>query len=152
MLQMLWYLAVQLCQHVGTFFQRAISALAMSYFGNQYLVVKHKRWLDMVKWSGPPNKDVVSVQAESCSKNRDMHNEDGAEQPSPHNIYVDGSLLADTRRRMSQTLEVVVEAIFLIMVYQNWRYVYVLLLWINGCCWKFIQSKYFWACFGTCET
>ena len=45
----------------------------------------------------PPKKDVRFVQAESCSKNRGVINNDGVEQPSPHNIYVDDNLMADIR-------------------------------------------------------
>ena len=41
------------------------------------------------------------------------------EQPSPHNIYVDDNLMADIRRRMSQTLAAAVEAIFVIMGLPN---------------------------------
>ena len=69
----------------------------------------------MVKWSDPPDKDYIFVQAESFSKNRGMQNEDDTEQPSPHDIYVDDNLMANIRHRMSQTLAAVVEAMVVIM-------------------------------------
>ena len=37
------------------------------------------------------------------------------ERPSPHDMYVDGNLMADIRRRMLYTLVAAVEAIFVIM-------------------------------------
>ena len=67
----------------------------------------------------PQKKDVRFVQAESCYENRGVKNDDGTEQPSPHNIYVDDNLMADIRRRMSQTLAAAVKAIFVIMGLPN---------------------------------
>ena len=45
-------------------FRRVITALAMSYFGNRYLVSKHKKWLDMVKRSDRPDSNSVFAQAD----------------------------------------------------------------------------------------
>ena len=78
-------------------FRRAISVLSESYFGKLYLKKEPKKWLDMVKLSPPPEKDVRFVQAESCSKNRGVKNDNGTDQPSPHNIYVVDHLMADIR-------------------------------------------------------
>ena len=55
------------------------------------------------------------VQAQACSKNRGIINEDGSVQPTPHNIYVDHDLMADIRERMMMTLASSAEAIFTIM-------------------------------------
>jgi hypothetical protein len=69
----------------------------------------------LVRWSEPPGSEVVFVKAKKCSKNRGILNDDGTEQPTPHNIYVDDNLMADTRERMPFTLAAAVEAIFVIM-------------------------------------
>ena len=69
----------------------------------------------MVKWSDPPDKDSVLVQAESCSKNCHVHNKDGTEQPSPHNIYVNDNLMADIMHMIPHTLLTAVEAISVVV-------------------------------------
>jgi hypothetical protein len=47
-------------------FRRAISALALSYFGSHHLLENHKAYLDMVRWSEPPEASVVFVPAQRC--------------------------------------------------------------------------------------
>lgn len=95
--------------------RRAISAIAMACFARKWLVKKHKAYLDMVGWEPEPADDVIFVQATKCTKNTGILDENGMEKPSPHNIYVDDDLIADTRRRMPQALVSAIEAIFTVM-------------------------------------
>ena len=69
----------------------------------------------MIKWDSIPPDDTVFVQAQACSKNRGIINEDGSVQPTPHNTYVDDDLMVDIRERMMTTLSSAAEAIFTIM-------------------------------------
>ena len=100
-------------------FHRAISALALSYFSGHHLLEKHKAYLDMVRWSEPPEASVVSVPAKRCSKNKGIVRDDGSEEPSQHNIYVDDNLMADIKRRLARALVAEIEAIFPIMGVPN---------------------------------
>ena len=96
-------------------FRRAIAALALILFGDKSLVTKHKKWLDMIKWSDPPDDDVVFTQATPCSKNRGILNSDGTEKPLPHHIYVDDDLMGCIRRRLVHTLAAAIRSVFIIM-------------------------------------
>ena len=49
-------------------FRRAIPALYPSFFVKILLLLKHKKWLDMVCWADPPDDQVVFIKAEPCSK------------------------------------------------------------------------------------
>ena len=59
-------------------FRRAIAALALYYFGNWCLVKNHQKLLDMIKWDPIPPDDTVFVQAQACSKNRGIINDNGS--------------------------------------------------------------------------
>ncbi|KAL7525764.1 hypothetical protein ACHAXR_001151, partial [Thalassiosira sp. AJA248-18] len=50
-----------------------------------------------------------------CTKNKGILDDNGLEKPTPHNIYVDDDLIADTRRQMPQALVSAIEAIFTVM-------------------------------------
>ena len=63
-------------------FRCAIAALALSYFGSHHLKIKHKQYLDMVRWAEDPEESVVFVPASSYSKNKGVINDDVSEQPS----------------------------------------------------------------------
>lgn len=96
-------------------FRRAIVALALAYFFRKGLVEKHKKLLDLATWDPEPDDDVTFVQARPCSKQHGIIDEEGNEEPSEHNTYVDDNLMADIRRRMPSTLAAAAEAIFTIM-------------------------------------
>ena len=96
-------------------FRQAIAALALIIFGDKSLVTKHKKWLDMIKWSDPPGDDVVYTQVTSCSRKPGIKNPDGTEKPSPHHIYVDDDLMGDIRRRLVHTLVAAIQSVFIIM-------------------------------------
>jgi hypothetical protein len=95
--------------------RRAIVGIALACFTRKWLVSKHKKYLDLVQWADPPPDDVTFVQATSCSQNQGILDDDGREKPTPHHIYVDDDLMADTAPRMPQTLASAVEAIFTVM-------------------------------------
>ena len=95
--------------------RRAISAIAMACFARKWLQNRHKLYLDMVTWEDIPADDVVFVQATKCKQHQGILDENGDELPTPHNIYVDDDLIADTRKRMPQALASAIEAIFTVM-------------------------------------
>ena len=102
-------------------FWRAIGALALAYFYCKGLVQKHQALLDLATWDPEPADDVVFVQARACSKQRGIIDDDGNEEPSAHNTYVDDNLMADIRRRMPMTLAAAAEGIFTVMGFPRLR-------------------------------
>ena len=100
-------------------FRQASVVLALSYFGSRHLKIKHKQYLDMMRWAEDPEESVLFVPASSCSKNKGVINDDGSEQPSQHNIYVDNNMVADIKRRLIQALVAAIDAIFVIMGIPN---------------------------------
>ena len=96
-------------------FRRAIAAIAMTSFFLPHLVEKHKKLLAMISWDDPPPKGTTFVQATPCTQHQGIEKEDGTMRPTPHHIYVDDNLLADTRSRMLHTLAAALEAIFTVM-------------------------------------
>ena len=93
-------------------FWRAIQCLALAYFSNTLLVEKHKHWLHMIKWAEEPQLGVCFTPAKACSSNKGVLDSAGRPQPTPHFIYVDDDMLADTRSRMHHALAAGLEAIF----------------------------------------
>ena len=93
-------------------FRRAIECLAAVYFANKSLAIKHKYWLDMIRWADEPGPEVAFTKAKACTKNKGILDSSGTPKPTPHFIYVDDDLLADTRSRMYHTLAAGLKAIF----------------------------------------
>ena len=62
------------------------------------LIQKHKALLDLATWDPEPDDDVVFVQARACSNQRGIIDDDGNEEPSAYNTYVDDNLMADILR------------------------------------------------------
>ena len=100
-------------------FQRTIPALAILHFGSHHLPMKHKEYLDMVRWSDSPDALVTSVPVQHYLKNKGIIREDGTKEPSHHTIYVDNNLMADTKRRLARALVAAIEAIFTITGVSN---------------------------------
>ena len=71
----------------------------------------------MIRWAPPPPPGTRFVQARRCSQNKGIFNDDGTTKPTPHHIYVDDNLLADTPPRMPATLASGIDAIFKVMGY-----------------------------------
>ena len=74
------------------------------YFFCKGLVKKHQALLDLATWDPEPDDDVVFVQAQPCSKQHHIIDEDGNEEPSEHNTYVIDNMMADVRRCMPSAL------------------------------------------------
>ena len=51
-------------------FQRAIQCIAVAYFTNKSLLIKHKYWLDTIEWVKEPNPGVHFTPAKSCVINK----------------------------------------------------------------------------------
>jgi len=93
-------------------FWRADECLAAAYFANKSLAIKHKYWLDMIRWADKPELDMKFTLARGCTNNKGIMNAYGAPKPMPHSIYIDDNLLADTWSRMHHTLSAGLEALF----------------------------------------
>lgn len=96
-------------------FRQAIAVLAFSYFDSNHFKIKHKGCFDMVRRAQDPEELVVFVPVSSCSKNKGVINDDGSDQPSQYNIYVDDNMMADIKRRLLSALVAAIEAIFVVM-------------------------------------
>ena len=70
------------------------------YFTCNDLVAKCQHLLDMITWSTEVPEGTIFVKATVDRQNPGILNDNGTEQPTPHNIYVDGNLIADIGRRM----------------------------------------------------
>jgi len=66
----------------------------------------------MIKWAPEPRPNVKFTPAKACIKNEGILEATGEPRPTPHFIYVDDDLLADTRKRLRHTLAAGLEAIF----------------------------------------
>ena len=89
-----------------------IAALAELYFIQDDLVAKYQNLLDMITWNTEVPEGTVFVQATADRQNPGILNDNGTEQPTPHNIYVDANLIADIGRRMPFALTAAAAAIF----------------------------------------
>lgn len=96
-------------------FRVAIAAIATSLFFQEELVQTHEALLRMIKWSDVAPSDTQYVPARKCSKIRGVFDDDGKRLPSPHHIYVDDNLMADTRGWIPHTLAAAAEAVYKIM-------------------------------------
>lgn len=97
-------------------FRRAIAALAESYFGREDLVARHRVMLDSLDLSSP-SIDASSpiTLATRCSKNAGIFLADGTARKTPHFIYVDDDLMADTIPRLPLTIASVLHSVFTIL-------------------------------------
>jgi len=96
-------------------FRRAISALAESYFDRPDILEQHSGLLQSLNIAEPDiDFDVPIVPASPCSTNRGIF-VDGPIRRTPHFIYVDDDLMADTIPRMPSTLASVVHAVYNIL-------------------------------------
>ena len=96
-------------------FRRAIEALTEVFANRPDLVIKHKKYLDMLKWDViDPN--ATKVRAFPCAINRGIIDESGKRINLPARIYVDDALmLATSIEQMKMVLAAMIEAIFTVM-------------------------------------
>ncbi|KAL7433447.1 hypothetical protein ACHAXH_004341 [Discostella pseudostelligera] len=96
-------------------FRRSIEALSRHYASRPDLVIKHRRYLDMVQWA-PTTSSSEPVKAKSCSINQGVLDLTGKPIPRPARIYVDDALIAAVGRiAMEMSLAATIEAIFTVM-------------------------------------
>lgn len=96
-------------------FRRAIEAMATAYFANSTLREVHREFLDVITWDDEAGADEPVVAAVPCSINKGINDENGNPKPTPHFIYVDDDLIADTKARMPQAIAAGIEAIFTVL-------------------------------------
>ena len=97
-------------------FRRAIAALAESYGGSDLLVDRHEAMLNMINITSPVVElDSPPIQAARCNINQGILLPGGARRHTPHFIYVDDNLMADTTNNMKYTLAAAIESIYTIL-------------------------------------
>lgn len=105
-------------------FRRAIEAMTVVFANREDLLIKHKRFLDMIDWSADAKNSTGSfTKAAPCSINRGSVDSDGSEPPRPARMYVDDAMLAAIgAHRMRLTLAAMIEAIFVVMGKEDLQY------------------------------
>lgn len=97
-------------------FRRAIEALSAKFSSRDDLVQKHRRFLDMVRWSDDINHPGPFVKACACAVNPGSKDSSGIETSRPARIYVDDALMAAIgKANMERMLAATIEAIFIVM-------------------------------------
>ena len=93
----------------------AIAAIAQACCLCIGLIEKYADLLGLIRFDeeAPPNTKFV--QARSCGMNTGVLDSTGCRLPTPHLIYVDDNLLAETRSQMPQALASAFEGVFAIM-------------------------------------
>ena len=96
-------------------FRIAIAAIAQACFIRHHLTSTHADLLKLIRFDIAAPANTQFVQAQRCSRNDGVYDQHNNRLPTPHNIYVDDDLLADTQRHMPQALASACEAIFAVM-------------------------------------
>jgi hypothetical protein len=97
-------------------FRRAIESLSAKFSSRRDLVRKHKKFLDMLRWSDDINHPGPFVKAHACVVNTGSRDLSGNEKPRPARVYVDDALMAAIgRENMERMLAATIEAIFIVM-------------------------------------
>jgi hypothetical protein len=96
-------------------FRQAIEALTKVFANGPDLVVRHKKFIDMLKWEEiDPSAELTP--AFSCTINRGIMDDAGKRRDLPACIYVDdGLMLALNADHMKMVLAATIEAIFIVM-------------------------------------
>jgi hypothetical protein len=96
-------------------FRQAIEALTKGFANRPDLVVKHKKFIDMLKWDEiDPSTELTP--AFSCTINRGIMDDAGNRMDLPTCIYInDALMLALNIDHMKMVLAATIEAIFLVM-------------------------------------
>ena len=96
-------------------FRQAIEALTKVFAKRPDLVIKHKKYLDMLKWERI-NQNAKKVCAFPCAINKGIIDEAWKRINLPACIYVDKALMLVTSiEHMKMVLAVMIEAIFVVM-------------------------------------
>ena len=96
-------------------FRRVIELLAVAFFAKKSLVDKHRDLLDMIQWDEAPPANTIFTHAAPCRLNKGIEDEAGNLRSTPHFIWVDDNLIADTRSRMKFSLAAGIESIFSVL-------------------------------------
>lgn len=100
-------------------FRRAIAALAEHYSGSsgrESLLRKHEAMLNLINITSPVvDLSTPQTPAARCSINQGVLLPDGTSRNTPHFIYVDDNLMADTANNMKYTLAAAIESIYAIL-------------------------------------
>ena len=96
-------------------FRRAIEGLSKRFANRPDLVVKHKKYIDMVKWE-PHNPLEKPVKAKQCVLNPGVLDPFGNQISHPSRIWVDDTLIAAVgTSQMEMALAAVIESFFVVM-------------------------------------
>ena len=96
-------------------FRRAIEALTVVFANRSDLVMKHERFINMIKWDDPyPLANITP--ARPCNINKGIMNESGIPIDLPARIYVDDAImLSSNANHMKMVLAAMIESIFVVM-------------------------------------
>ncbi len=96
-------------------FRQAIKVLTKVFANRPNLVIRHKKFIDMLKWEEiDPSAELTP--AFSCTINRGIMDDAGERRDLPARIYVDDTLmLALDADHMKMVLAATIEAIFIVM-------------------------------------
>jgi hypothetical protein len=94
---------------------QAIKALTKVFANRPNLVVRHKKFIDMLKWKEiDPSAELTP--AFSCTINRGIMDDAGKQRDLPACIYINNALmLALNADHMKMVLAATIEAIFIVM-------------------------------------
>ncbi len=96
-------------------FRQAIKAFIKVFANRPNLVIRHKKFIDMLKWE-EIDPSAKLTPAFSCTSNRGIIDDSGNRIDLPAHIYVDDALmLALDVDHMKMVLAAMIEAIFVVM-------------------------------------
>jgi hypothetical protein len=96
-------------------FRQAIEALTKVFANRPDLVIRHKKFIDMLKWEEIESSAKLTP-AFSCTINRGIMNDAGKRRDLPVRIYInDALMLALNTDHMKTVLAATIEAIFIVM-------------------------------------
>jgi len=83
------------------------------------LTSKHKKLLNLINYSKPPNKSIQYIKAVPDALNKGVMGCDGKPVNTPHNMFVDDNVIAEIRPRMKQAQAASAESLFIRTGYPN---------------------------------
>ena len=94
---------------------KARKILAKKLFTDNSLVNKHNTILENVRFCDPPSRDTRFVQSKPCNIRKGCHDENGNLKNPTLFMFVDDSLMCETRTRIMPLLAASIESLFQVM-------------------------------------
>eukprot|EP00957_Ditylum_brightwellii_P182819 13925525-Ditylum_brightwellii.AAC.2 len=97
--------------------RRSREAIAKWLFTDEFLIEKHKDYTNAVQFEPLPVEDTVFTQAVADSQHKGVMDSNKSPVPTPHNMYVDDSLIIDIGPRMTQAMSASIVVFFILIEY-----------------------------------